>query len=57
MRCAVKVNEAVAPLREKRMHYESHPDEVRQILEGGEQRARTVAHQTMQEVHQAMRIG
>lgn len=57
MRCAVKVNEAVAPLREKRMHYESHPDEVRQILEGGEQRARTVAHQTMQEVHQAMGIG
>ena len=57
MRCAVKVDEAVAPLREKRMHYESHPDEVRQILEGGEQRARTVAHRTMQEVHQAMGIG
>lgn len=56
-RCAVKVNEAVAPLREKRMHYELHPDEVRQILEGGEQRARTVAHRTMQEVHQAMGIG
>ena len=57
MRCAAKVDEAVAPLREKRMHYESHPDEVRQILEGGEQRARTVAHRTMQEVHQAMGIG
>jgi len=57
MRCAVKVDEAVAPLREKRMHYESHPDEVRQILEGGEQRARAVAHRTMQEVHQAMGIG
>lgn len=57
MRCAVKVNEAVAPLRERRMHFESHPDEVRQILEGGEQRARAVAHRTMQEVHQAMGIG
>lgn len=57
MRCAVKVDEAVAPLREKRMYYESHPDEVRQILEGGEQRARAVAHRTMQEVHQAMGIG
>lgn len=57
VRCAGRVNEAVAPLRGRRSYYESRPDEVRNILEEGEKRARTVAQQTMHEVHQAMGLG
>lgn len=49
--------EALAPMREKRSHYESHPDEVKRILEDGEKCAKSIAQQTMDEVHKAMKIG
>lgn len=57
MNCAQHIIEALAPLREKRSHYESHLDEVKQILRDGEERARKVAAQTMSEVHAAMGMG
>jgi len=57
MNCARKITEALAPLRERRAYYESHLDEVKDILSDGERRARVVAEQTMVEVHQAMGIG
>jgi len=48
---------ALAPFREKRAHYESHPLEVTDILHDGEAKAKSVAWQTMAEVHQAMKLG
>ncbi|MEK7669761.1 MAG: tryptophan--tRNA ligase [Bacteroidota bacterium] len=57
LNCSNHVAEALAPLREKRAYFEKHPEEVNHILEQGELRARTIAQQTMGEVHAAMRIG
>jgi tryptophanyl-tRNA synthetase len=57
MNCASKIIDALAPLRERRAYYESHLDEVQDVLSDGERRARVVAEQTMAEVHQAMGIG
>ena len=55
--CGEKIARALAPLREKRAHYESHLDEVKDILAEGESRGRTVAQETMREVHSAMSLG
>ncbi|MFH0992253.1 MAG: tryptophan--tRNA ligase [bacterium] len=57
MKCTNTISEVLAPIREKRSYYESHPDEVTMILDDGEQRARTIAQQTMDEVHSAMKMG
>jgi len=57
LNCSNHVAEALAPLREKRVYFETHPEEVSHILEEGELKARTVARHTMGEVHAAMRIG
>ena len=57
LNCAKHVVDALAPLREKRAYYESHQNEVKDILLNGETRARSVARQTMEEVHQAMGMG
>lgn len=57
MNCARHVIEALAPIREKRAYYESHPDELAAILNEGERRAGEVAQATMAEVHEAMGIG
>lgn len=56
-RVATRIAEVLEPLRERRAHYESHPDEVRAILQDGEERARTRAEGTMAEVHTAMHLG
>lgn len=45
------------PFREKRAYYESHRDEVRKIIEEGDERARDVARFTMDEVREAMSMG
>lgn len=57
MNCAQHVVEALAPIREKRAYYESHPDEVAAILNEGERKAGEVAKATMAEVHEAMGMG
>lgn len=51
------LSEYFAPFREKRVYYESHQDEVKQIIEDGERRAREVASTTMQDVKEAMQLG
>jgi tryptophanyl-tRNA synthetase len=56
-RCGQKVADALAPHRERRAHYESHPDDVGDILRVGEDRARSVARATMTEVRGAMGLG
>lgn len=55
--CADKIANALAPVREKRAYYESHPGEVTNILSDGEARAKKVAHETMEEVHTVMSLG
>jgi tryptophanyl-tRNA synthetase len=57
MRCADKIATALAPHREKRAYYETHLDEVKSILRDGEEKAQSVARQTMEEVHGAMHLG
>ncbi len=55
--CATKIAEFLSPVREKRLYYESHSNEVKDILSDGERRAKAVAQQTMAEVHSVMGIG
>jgi tryptophanyl-tRNA synthetase len=44
----------IAPIRERRLYYESHVDEVKGILEDGNSRARARAEITMNEVNKAV---
>ncbi|MCG3121111.1 MAG: Tryptophan--tRNA ligase [bacterium] len=57
MRCASRIAEFLAPMREKRLYYEAHVDEVKDILNEGEKRARHEAQKTMADVHNAMKLG
>jgi tryptophanyl-tRNA synthetase len=57
LKCAAKINEFLAPFIEKRHYYESHIDEVKDILADGEKRAKEEARKTMSEVHKAMNLG
>jgi len=57
LNCAGKIAVALAPIREKRSYYESHLDEVKNILADGEARGQKVAVETMSEVHSAMSLG
>ena len=53
---ADKLIEGLAPIREKRRYYESHPRVVTEIMEAGSRKARQVAQQTMGEVRTALKI-
>ncbi len=57
MRCATKINEMLAPIIEKRKTFSSNLDKVKEVLNDGETKAKAVAKQTMDEVHQKMMIG
>ncbi|MEX1139343.1 MAG: tryptophan--tRNA ligase [Bacteroidota bacterium] len=57
MKCSERLAETLAPLREKRAYFESHRNEVTDILADGERRAGEIASATMKEVHTAMGIG
>ncbi len=57
LNCASKIGDKLEPIREKRHYYESRKNEVIEILEDGENRARKVAEETMSDVHQKMNIG
>jgi tryptophanyl-tRNA synthetase len=56
-RCAEKIIKFLRPIQEKRKYFESHKEEVKEILASGEERARVVAQKTMDEVHKAMKMG
>ena len=56
-RIAGKISTVLEPFREKRAHYEEHPEEIRDILSDGETRARARAKETMTQVHHAMKLG
>ncbi len=57
LNAANHIIEYLAPIREKRTYFESHPEEVKEILHDGEKRAKTVAEKTMEEVRSVMNIG
>lgn len=57
LKCAAKMNEFLAPIVDKRKHYENNLDEVKAILDDGETKGRNVAKATMQEVHEKMKLG
>jgi tryptophanyl-tRNA synthetase len=44
----------LAPMQDRRHYYENHPEEVKEILLTGNNRARTTARQTMAEVREAI---
>lgn len=56
MQLAEKMNSALHEIREKRKRLETKPQEIREILIAGAQKARTVAQATLQEVKTAMKI-
>ncbi len=53
---AQALNRFLEPVRERRRHYEQHPDEVKDALLDGTRRAKAVAESTMEEVRAAMQI-
>ena len=53
---AQNLTKALEPLREKREYYDEHPALVDDIIADGCEKARRVAHQTMAEVREAIKI-
>lgn len=56
-KCAAKINSFLKPVIEKRKYYENNLDQVKEILFEGEKKAKTVARNTMEEVHTKMKLG
>ena len=50
------LNAFLDPIRERRAHYEAHPEIVREALAAGTAHAKKVAEQTMAEVRAALRL-
>jgi len=48
------MTDALAPIRERRLHWAADPDRVRDVIADGNHRARAVAMATMDEVRSAM---
>jgi len=57
MNCAAKISDFFEPLRTKRLYFENHISEVKDILNEGERKARLVANETMEQVREKMKIG
>jgi tryptophanyl-tRNA synthetase len=57
MKCAEKINYFLSPILDKRKYYESNLQEVKEILNNGEMQAKKVAKETMEQVHNAMKLG
>jgi tryptophanyl-tRNA synthetase len=55
-RLASAVEEAMRPIHERRDHYLSHPEQVRDIMAEGNRRASAIAKATLAEVRDAMKI-
>jgi len=57
LNCAAKINNILAPILEKRKTFEKNFDLVKDVLNNGEKKAKVIAQQTMNEVHQKMKMG
>lgn len=53
---AGKINELLEPMRERRAHYQAHPERVDEIIMAGTERARAAGKETMRDVREAMKI-
>ncbi len=51
-----KMNEFLEPIREKKKYYDTHPEEVKEILQEGTNHARGKAKETITKVKKAMQI-
>jgi tryptophanyl-tRNA synthetase len=56
-RIADSISETLAPFRERRQYFDSHPADIPAILADGEERARARARDTMGQVRAAMHLG
>jgi tryptophanyl-tRNA synthetase len=56
-KCTSKINEFLSPINEKRNFYENNLGKVKDILHEGENKAKQIAIETMNEVHEKMKIG
>jgi tryptophanyl-tRNA synthetase len=56
-RMAQQLIDALASIRERRIYYENHRDEVEAIVARGDAQAQEVAQATMSEVMEAMQMG
>ncbi len=57
LNCSAKISSFLAPIIEKRNHYENNMKEVLDILADGEVRGKRAAKETMAEVHEKMKFG
>ncbi len=48
--------QALAPIRQKRSEFEADPDRVREIMDAGNNKARAICRETMEEVRAAVKI-
>jgi tryptophanyl-tRNA synthetase len=53
---AASINSLLEPIRERRSYYENRPDQVKEILQAGTQKVKTVAQETVDQVREAMSI-
>lgn len=53
---AAALNASLAPMRERRAHYEAHPERVREIVHEGSKKARALAVETMARVRDVMHL-
>ena len=51
------INDYLEPLRERRREFEKRPEFVKEILDEGGKRARSIAQQTVDEVYGRMGLG
>lgn len=57
MNCSSRIAEFFEPMREKRRFYEQNMNTVLDIMHDGEKTAKEVAKETMNEVHEKMKLG
>lgn len=55
-RLTENLNTLLSPFREKRAYYEARPDEVRQIIQAGNDRANIIGNETAAQVKEAMHL-
>ncbi len=53
---AAALNEMMEPWRERRAHFEAHPEQVREALAAGTERYRAAAQATMERVREALKL-
>ena len=55
-RLADRLEATLAPIRERRAHYEAHRDQVTELIQAGSDRANAIGRLTLAQVKEAMRL-